>query len=747
MDKRNVSFDYIRSNEWSLDTNDSYTVLLVVDLMSLQKKDPNNIGDDGHLEYNAYTYDFLSKNYNIELLRALKSTEDNVRLCNFKNSSEYNAIHKIVLNRIPSIFSVHNIIDDTFIEKKMHYIKLLLFANQEYDCSLLLHEVLICMTVFNFVQGTYTFSSENYHQNLSINRYLLQNDIYVSDDGQSYGKNWMLFRLPLYVLYLYVVVKIWFFIGKMIETKPNYRFKYRHTGRFPTFVCNPLLISAYTPITDMLITYISERAWFRKIFIIGSSFFSTYITLGVLSKTFPLLEIKREQFISIFYVVLLFIIFLIECFVKTIDKNVKLLPEPTEAFELSILMTSMPLCLILMFVNMSKLLNIYSIVYYNITRLYKIVILYSTAMAHHKAILVCFLMLVLIRSLVFNYANLSCFIFIVFVCALLDIYWYNCVYWMLRTILWMYFILTIYFIRIYLQNFVNFYNKYVLWMLSIQIWVPLIFLYISYLRDVYVEYNGVFKQYLKFVITLMESNESIDAENIVILSEGTTSSRIPLINGKYQMFPRALLFYHRGVPHITQKFFYEMRNSFSQVLGVSLSLKIVILKELLSLFLRMFPAIITIIVINTSNLALDKFEPVQSFLVGSILFHSYSKLFLQRVAPNVDILTNPYLKLKLQDLIRDHHDVFYVTHSSKQSKKFPVIPKGMKFVITVTGCLMAYIVIVSKIGTDPLQIELKFLEVFKYYLKHVESGVFPSFANTIFVLFLLHFILLQFISQ
>lgn len=168
MDKRNVSFDYIRSNEWSLDTNDSYTVLLVVDLMSLLKKDPNNIGDDGHLEYNAYTYDFLSKNYNIELLRALKSTEDNVRLCNFKNSSEYNAIHKIVLNRIPSIFSVHNIIDDTFIEKKMHYINLLLFANQEYDCSLLLHEVLICMTVFNFVQGTYTFSSENYHQNLSI---------------------------------------------------------------------------------------------------------------------------------------------------------------------------------------------------------------------------------------------------------------------------------------------------------------------------------------------------------------------------------------------------------------------------------------------------------------------------------------------------------------------------------------------------------------------------------------------------
>lgn len=191
----------------------------------------------------------------------------------------------------------------------------------------------------------------------------------------------------------------------MIEPKSNYRFKYGHTRRFHTFVCNPFLISVYTPVTDMVITYISERAWFRKIFIIGSSFISTFIMLSVMSQTFPLFDFKREQIISIFYVVLLFILFLIECLVKTIDKNVKLLPEPTEAFELSILMTSMPFCLILMFVNMIKLLNKYSIVYYNTTRLYKIVTLHSTAMAHHKATLVCFLMRVLVCSFVFKYAN------------------------------------------------------------------------------------------------------------------------------------------------------------------------------------------------------------------------------------------------------------------------------------------------------------------------------------------------------
>ncbi|CAC5400671.1 unnamed protein product [Mytilus coruscus] len=87
MDERNVSFDYIRNEVWSSSTNDSYTVLSIVNLISLQTKHHNNIGDDGKMEYNAYTYDVLSQDFNIELVRALKSTEEHIRLCNFKDSS------------------------------------------------------------------------------------------------------------------------------------------------------------------------------------------------------------------------------------------------------------------------------------------------------------------------------------------------------------------------------------------------------------------------------------------------------------------------------------------------------------------------------------------------------------------------------------------------------------------------------------------------------------------------------------
>lgn len=721
------SLENVGKDVWSSEITESYTVVSVNNLTSLQTKQQPHLGHDLQMEHRVYIYDVLIQDFTRKLYSDFNSTQDHVRLCNFKDNNKDDAKRDIVLQRIPSIFSIHHIIDDNFIKKEKHYIKLLLFAPHGSDCSLLMQEVLIFITAFNFVSGTYTFSNEHYYDNLSISQHLFRKDIYITEDGQSYFKNWMCFRLPFYFLYIYLCAKIWIFTEKTFEAKPRYRFVDKNTRSFPTYVCNPLLISANTPCIDMLITYILEKAWFRKILIIGSSFFSTYTMLSFISNSIQLFDFKHE-FISIVYSVLLFIIFLIECLVRCIHKDVKLLPEPIEAYELSIIMSAMPLCVILFFVDCIK-----SIYYYKIAYIYK---------ALDSQYLLAFALFALINCIYFEYSySLTGFFLISLLCTCLKISWSNLVYWTLRTILWVYLLLIVNLVRMFLQHFVNLYSAYVITMLSIQIWVPLVALVISYLRDVLIEYNGVFKQYFKLVISLIESSECNDAEKIVIMDGGETGT---LIFGRYKMFPRALLFFHRGVPHITLKFFYDIRNLLSEELGVSLSIKMIFLKELLSFCLRMFPAIITFLVINTSNLPLDKFEPVQTFFVGSILFHSYSKVFLQRVSPNVDILNNQYLKSKLRDVIRKHNDTFYITNSNKQRVQLSVIPNGMKYVIAVTGCLVAYLVFVSTMGKDPLQIKVNCFVFSDYYL---ESRIVRFVADIVFITFLFHFVLLHFINQ
>lgn len=127
----------------------------------------------------------------------------------------------------------------------------------------------------------------------------------------------------------------------MSEAKPHYRF----TGRsFETYICNPSLISTNTPFTDMLITYILKRAWFRKVLIVGSSYVATHTMLHIFHTTTQLIDMNQVTFISVFYSVLLFIIFMLECFSNFIGKSVNLLPEPFETFESSII-SSLPVCL------------------------------------------------------------------------------------------------------------------------------------------------------------------------------------------------------------------------------------------------------------------------------------------------------------------------------------------------------------------------------------------------------------------
>lgn len=267
------SVENVRSNVLSSDIYDSYTVVFVDYFKWLLPKSHNYIAHTGQIEHRTYIYNCLSKDCFTGFQRILNSTiNENVRLCNFKDERKNYEEKSIVLNRLSTIFAVHHIIDDILTTKTKHFFKVMLLSTQESNCSVLLYDILIFMTAFNFVPGTYTFSKEHNHPNLSISQQLYKNSVYITEDGPSYVKNWMLFKLPFYILYSFLVVKVWLFTGKSFEPKLFYRFIYRYTSRFSTYLCNPLLISVNTPCTDLLTSYILERAWFRKISVIGSSF-------------------------------------------------------------------------------------------------------------------------------------------------------------------------------------------------------------------------------------------------------------------------------------------------------------------------------------------------------------------------------------------------------------------------------------------------------------------------------------------
>ncbi|CAC5388575.1 unnamed protein product [Mytilus coruscus] len=151
MEETDISFENIRDSVWSSDINDSFTVWSVSDLKSLQTKHHHHLAYDGQIEHSTYIYNSLSEDRYVQIEHILNITEEHVRLCNFKDNSNDKEKENNVLKKIPTIFSVHHIIDDILINKKKHRIKVLLFARQESNCSLLLKEVLIFMTAFNFV--------------------------------------------------------------------------------------------------------------------------------------------------------------------------------------------------------------------------------------------------------------------------------------------------------------------------------------------------------------------------------------------------------------------------------------------------------------------------------------------------------------------------------------------------------------------------------------------------------------------
>lgn len=400
-----------------------------------------------------------------------------------------------------------------------------------------------------------------------------------------------------------------------------------------------------------------------------------------------------------------------------------MLPEPFESFELYILISPIPLFAITLCKH-----------FYNKNRVTIIDRLASHVLAHTYArLFVLFVLFILVIYFRLNPIT-QAVTAMVLVCNLVGIFVTNSMYWAFRILLCIWHFNFIRFvITASLQMLINFYYQYANWIFSIQIWIPLIFVFISYLRDVSNEYRRVFKHCLESVLSLIKSNRCIEIknmENVAILSGRRTNCRSNWENGNNEICSKVMIFYHNGVPHVKSTFFYEIRDLLEQVLGSSLSIKIIILKELESIFFRLFPIIFTMLVISKSNFSSDEFEPVQTVLVGSVLFHSYSKLFLHRKSQNIDISANPYLRTKLHSLIRQHKDEFNITPSSEQSVKLPVPLPGI--------CCITYSIF-------ELLLYLKFypIPVQLLQLRHLYCSTVTIFLDVVyFTIFLLYLVLL-----
>lgn len=643
-----------------------------------------HLGTDEHIEHSSYFLDDRATEDLATKFEKIVDVTTESKVCNDKGVNKARKKKQIVVEKRPTMFSVYSIIADNFIKKKMIPIYFVLFASQNSDCAIPLNELLIFMTAVNFDQGTYIISNKMFHSNISVIQHFDKQKVYITEDGESFIENWKLFRLPFYILYLIIFEKIWRITGKLFEAKPSYRFT---CTSFSTYIVNPLLISPRTPLMHVLGVYFVERVWLRKLVLIGGSFVTTLHILILLPVAVNLIYVDNVVLIAVFFNCLLIILFVIECVFKCLNKCINFLPENLETFELCIFISPMFMCLMHSVIKMSSSLFHYLAKYDSIAEL----IVFRSK--HKKLILLFELMGIFTCATKLNDRTLPG---ITFVLASLSLFldWSNIVYWVFRSLLcFVYFALVYSIMNCSLQFVFILYYEYAEWLFSIQVWIPLIFLCLSYVRDLINEYDRVYKQCLQAVVTLINSSISsqcINAEYVAILSTDDTLCD-PTLRENRRASLKAMLFYDHGVPYVTSKLYFEIKYLLNQVLETPLSMKRILIKEMKSIFFRMLPVIITSLVINTSDLSFGKSEPVYKFLISSILFLSYSKLFLQRATPNIDIHTNSYFKTKLQLLIRQFKEEFDVTNVSKQKVRCPEMSLGMMIITWITVFFIAFL--------------------------------------------------------
>lgn len=677
MDEHHVSVKNIRNCLCS-NVNDTGIIVAIGNLIALQTKQQNQLEHDGPIQLHTFSPDFQTEEFLTEIEDVPNSTYGGLKLCNNSDKEKMYGDPGIILEKRPTMFSLDYIFHDRYTTKSNNTIRIRVFASQDVDCATIINDVLIFTTSVGFVPGTYTFPNQPYQEGLSIIQHSIDiNTIYITEDGQSW--NWIYFRLVFNVLVCFITQKIVRFIHKMSKETPQYCFTCRS---IKTYICNPSLISTNTPLTDLLIIYLLKRALFRKVFIIGSNYVATYTMLHMFYATTHLIDMNQVTTISVYFGVLLIIIFILECFSNLMGKSVKLLPETIEPFKSSILYLCLSFWLLL-----DSILRVQNPRERDSPSLF---IFYLYARWE----------LIIFRYLLFIVDQISSLLQILF----------------------------------------SIYHGFVILMLPIQVWVPLIILFISYLKDVLHEYIKVYQDCLKVVVEVIEGKKRIQIkdEKVAILVGGN-SNKIDFTNGNRKISSPLMLFYNRGNIQITPDFFYKVREILEEVLESPLSIHKIFYDEFLSLVFRMIPIFFTILVLKMSNFSLNNFEPVQQFLVGLLLYSLYSKIGLQRAAPN-DISSNRYLKSKIKVLVNKHMDTFDVTDSEDQDIDNPVRPNGLAIAVVVSSYIIGIIYVFYMLGINVSQMNLIPVQLHRYF----RNSDILVLHNVFFIIFLIHIVLLYY---
>ncbi|CAC5414650.1 unnamed protein product [Mytilus coruscus] len=142
-------------------------------------------GFDGQIEHNTFFLVDPPKKNSEKAENILNSKLLNFRSCNGTRDREDFPKRNIIVKQMSTLFSVHAIISDYFIDSKMNSVYLLVFTRNNSECAMLKH-ALIFMTAVNFIPGTFNLLDKEKYQNISILEHPFQKKIYVTKDGHNH---------------------------------------------------------------------------------------------------------------------------------------------------------------------------------------------------------------------------------------------------------------------------------------------------------------------------------------------------------------------------------------------------------------------------------------------------------------------------------------------------------------------------------------------------------------------------------
>lgn len=516
------------------------------------------------------------------------------------------------------------------------------------------------------------------------------------------------------------MIAVWGLTGQLYES--NNLYLYSQESNTNIFLWCPSLISNKRALAD----YLLKIAYFRKLYPVGSSYITTIAFFSIVRTL--LFYFVADKYLSwtgknkndmiffiytyegslskIHFIILLFI-FIVELILNKFifpDKHFKFIPEPIEAFE-----SLMPVSSLFWYISStqrrltSRLKNfrLFKNMYNEMLRLYhthKHIFLFNLTMW-------CIIIYCTYIGSYFNTHSLEmCYILITVYTLFFTNALHKIHYWTFRCFIWYYLIIIIYPLLLLTLQFIVYYlMTYVPDIYTNRTWIPFVILVVSYLKDVFIEYNDKYSDFLENVLGLIESDlvndtdirncYSTDLNNkgnpkkiAVLAGDVHVAAKICNVNNTYTTHSGVMIFYKNyEIKSVTSNFVLKInklsQEYLSKVPGTFIS-------EFSSFFIRMLPAVLIFWLLRH----MDKFPidtvDVYTFLVSTFLMQAYRRVFLHRRRSKHDITRTKCFKSSLFNCIRTHHDEFDISSSDLKS----ISVKSYIFNPIYVGCALVFCV-------------------------------------------------------